>query len=169
MKRVYKSLALLGLLSLPLQEVAAKSFCFNDDEFKDFVLLMAPAALNKVGAQCAALLPNGEVLGNPQSVLARNVRAAADEAWPRVGPASLRALAREGKTLPDGLKLTRDKLDELLGQAFVDEIKVKPESCASADKLLKLAEPLPPANLAAMIVEVMHMSSDGSEMLCPRK
>ena len=157
-----------GLLSAQVQAADSKT-CLSDSEFSDVVLLMAPEALKAMSEQCKGNLGKGQVLGNPDSLAIKNFAAASVDAWPRLTPAFARIISKDGKTVtPEEAGMFRTIFLAVM-QAQMKGIIKKPEDCKAADRILKLAEPLPPQNLAGIIVEVARMGKQkDNDLLCKR-
>lgn len=153
----------------PALAQAKDSFCVTDSELQDLLLVAAPAALGAMGEGCAAVLPNGMVLGNPQSALAKSVDAAAREAWPKANKMFIRVLLSDkGAPSAGNGELTYEQVNAgvrpMLGKLVTDK-----ESCRSVDKMLKLLEPLPAQNFAGIFVEIVRLATKDNEkkkLLC---
>ncbi|MBO9580655.1 MAG: hypothetical protein J7498_07160 [Sphingobium sp.] len=168
MKTVAAWLVATSLLSAQAQ-ASDRPTCLSDAEFSDVILLMAPEALKSMSEQCKGSLTRGQVLGNPDSLAIKNFAAASADAWPRVLPALARfASKKDGKLSETEATLFRSIFLTVTQQQTKGLIK-KPEDCQAADRILKLAEPLPPQNLAGIIIEVARMGKQkDSDLLCKR-
>ena len=169
MKKFAAWLVVTSLLGAQAQAAKTGMGCMTDEEFSNLLLLIAPDALKSMGEQCAAVLPKGAVLGNPDSQVMKNFTVASEGALSRMGPLFARFASESGLTATPAL-------GEVFKEAFLQEMKKdmkgllkNPKDCQAADRLLKLTEPLPPVNLAAMIVEIGRMAEKGKDgFLCPR-
>lgn len=168
MKTYAAWLVATGLLSAQVQAADSKA-CLSDSEFSDVILLMAPEALKAMSEQCKGNLARGQVLGNPDSVAIKSFAAASVDAWPRLTPAFARIISKDAKTVtPEEAGMFRTIFLAVM-QAQMKGIIKKPQDCQAADRILKLAEPLPPQNLAGIIVEVARLGKPkDNDLLCKR-
>lgn len=163
--------AALSLLSASATAQTSDPSCFSEREFEDLLIIMTPAALKLMADQCRSVLPSGAVIGNPNSAFAKSIEVASDEAWPRAMPSIHRVMKSQGETPdPGDATMTREVfvagIVPLLGK-----IITKPASCVPFDRMLKLAEPLPPRNLAGIFVQLARIMPSGKniKVLCPVK
>lgn len=139
------------------------SFCVTETELQDILLVAAPGALAAMEEGCAAVLPHGLVLGNPESALSRSVEGAARDAWPRANKMFIRALLSEkGAAGASNGDLTYEEVRAGI-RPMIGKIAMDKETCGSADRILKLMEPLPVKNFAGIIVEIAHIATKGDK------
>jgi hypothetical protein len=137
--------------------------CFSEREFEDILLITAPAALKVMGDQCSPVLHPGFVLGNPESAVTKGVEAASREAWPRAFRSIARVMKSEG---PGGSTMTRETFNAGIAPTF-GRIITNLNSCGPVDKILKLAEPLPPRSLAGILIQILRITPNELKVLCP--
>jgi hypothetical protein len=106
------------------------------------------------------------VLGNPESPVAKSLEAASREVWPRTLPTVIRVM--NVPVSPEVAKMTLEAftagISPLLGKIIAN-----PNDCIAVDKMLKLAEPLPPVSLAGLVVQIIRLTPSGKQItvLCP--
>jgi len=160
---------MLSLLSTSSAAQPSNPSCFSEREFSDVLLILAPAALKIMSEQCAPTLRSGQVLGNPQSLVAKNIDAASRAAWPRAFSSIIRVMKSQGELpKPEEASMTREAFNAGVAP-ILGKIITKADSCPVVDKVLKLSEPLPPENLAGMFVQILRIVPSGKELevLCP--
>jgi hypothetical protein len=170
MNKFVTGTAMASLLSTASVSAVPDQPCFSGQEMEDILLVLAPMALKTMSDQCVNALPNGAVLGNQDSAIARKLDKESKDAWKRAFPAILRVmLAQSGEKPPLGVAPPTQAEFSARISPMLGKIIKRPESCAPANEILKLAEPLPTRNLAGMLVQIMHMQPKGKEIavLCP--
>lgn len=123
--------------------------CLTLAEAEMLVTAALPDVLRQTGVRCAAKLAAGSPLRRSDSELVRRYDRAADGAW----PAARAALGKLSGSMIDGL-LQSDYARPLLGSLIAPVIaaRLPVEDCAAIDRLVTLLAPLPPQNVAGLVV-----------------
>lgn len=149
--------ATLAAALLSASAANAATPCVTTPEATSIALVAMPAAIRQVGQICAPQLPATSLLRQPGSAFLARYQAEADRAW----PAARAALARvAGPDIAPLLQsdFTRPMLVSLLAPALTDF--VQPKDCADLDRIVTLAQPLPPWNAAGLIVATLKLTRD---------
>lgn len=144
------------LLAIPLQASAQPRSCLTRPEAEAVLLTVAPDALTSVGIVCAAALPSDALIRRPGALLDR-LRAGSNAAWPRAQDA-IRKLAGEEIGSLLGTDAARPILSALVAPLIATQ--VKPDDCARIDRIMTALAPLPPRNIATLIVEFIGVAQD---------
>ena len=149
------ALALCGMLTATT--ASAQTPCVTTPEATSIALVAMPEVLRQVGQICAARIPAGSLLRQQGGPFISRYQAEADRAW----PAARLALGRVAG--PDVAPLlqsdfTRPVLVSLLAPALVEV--VQPKDCSEIDRIVTLAEPLPPRNAAGLIIATLKLTRD---------
>lgn len=153
---ILKPAALLALLSLPaaVQAQTAAS-CVTRTEAQSLIQFVLPDAITGVRDKCAPNLSSDAFLTRSGADLAQRYKPGATQAWPKAKPVALRMAGDAAKllsALPD--EATRALASNLVSSAVAKEVPV--ERCGAIDRLMEAVAPLPPANMAMLIVTLME-------------
>ncbi|MES2443775.1 MAG: hypothetical protein V4574_13165 [Pseudomonadota bacterium] len=163
-------LALTGV-AVQAQDVRAKQggdACITAPEAEAFVLVIAPPVLREVARFCESELPASAYLRNSEALLAKfeaASRAAAPGAQAAVaklmGPSGSSALLPPQDLMPMML--------QMVGPMLTEELKAG--DCPAYDRVLKLLDPLPADNAAALLITFAQMGTKNDKKpdfpLCP--
>ena len=129
--------------------------CVAPEQASGLALVLLPGALKAAQRVCTGVLPETALLRRlPASFLGKYERAATG-AWPR---ASSAIAAISGTSLGDAeLAMVRPMIDAMAAPALAGV--VQPQDCASAKQIVTMLEPLPPENLAGVVVAILQMRS----------
>lgn len=123
--------------------------CLTAVEAETLVTVALPDVLRQTGVRCAAKLAIGSPLRRTDGEVLKRYDRAADAAW----PAARMALGKLSGSMIDGL-LQSDYARPLLGSLIAPVIaaRLPVEDCGAIDRLVTLLAPLPPQNVAGLIV-----------------
>ena len=172
MKRsISAAIALLGMVSFPnpgMAQIAAGA-CIPEDQAQALVTVVLPDMLTTAQRICMPGLPRNAYLSNLNAGYMNRLRAAQNAALPKArtalgtlaGPQGA-ALAQSGFALP--------MIQTLMSGLVTKELQ--PEDCPAASKILRNLEPLPPANLASVIVTAIEVGArkhkdEAAFQICP--
>lgn len=133
----------------PVQAGAANSVCVTESEAKSVALFLAPDVLRTLSTTCRPLLNGDAYLGRSSDQLVARYRTASSTAWPNVQVLlgripevkMFRGLNEEGARGMIAVMLE----DKALG-------KLSPGDCSMANDMLEALDPLPPQNMATLLV-----------------
>lgn len=147
MKRIAAALA---LASLPAQAVAAEAPCLTEREVRGLILYAMPDIIEQGGGSCAAVLPADSYIARSRADLLARYRAAAP-------PASVArtGIARMAGVPEDRFAALDDKALHALVAAGLSSAMakgIKTGDCRIVSDVLEQLAPLPPANIASLLV-----------------
>lgn len=145
-----KLLAMLAAVAAPVQ---AQRPCLVPAEAEALATVALPDIIRQSGVRCAGALPATSLLRRANSPLLGRYNAEADRAW----PAARGALVKLSDPAVAGLldsELARPVLLTLVTPQIVGRINVK--DCGTLDRLATLLEPLPPGNVAGVVVTALR-------------
>ena len=131
------------------QAQAPPRACLTTAEAESLVTVALPDVLRQTGARCAAKLVATSPLRRTDSDLLRRYARAADGAW----PAAQAAIVKLSDPMINGLlqsDYARPLLGSIVGPMIAARLPI--EDCATVDRLVTLLAPLPPANVAGLVV-----------------
>lgn len=139
----------LGMAATTAQAAAAPP-CLTEAETQSLFLAIAPDAIDAVGQRCAPQLAPTATLRAGLPALVAKYRAAAEPAWPQASA----AIAKVGGADLKGVDpaMLRGMVGPMIARMAVE--KMKPQDCATIERIASLLEPLPPANTAGLIVVI---------------
>ena len=159
----------LGITATGAQaaEVAATP-CVTHAEASSLVIVAAPELIKAAGTACAQALPQTALIRQTSGPYIGGFQAEADRAWPMAKAAINKIIAASDKngTPSETNKLISAMLDSdqirpmlvaLIAPAIAKSIK--PADCAPIDHMVTQLAPLPPANLAEIIVTILELDS----------
>jgi len=150
MNRVTRAAVALwaGLTATTAQAAVEPKPCLSDAEAQSVFLALAPDAIRSVAQKCGPSLPETATLRNGLGAFAAPYDAAAVLAWPAAGPALAKMAGPDMKGIdPAAMK---PMIGAMIGAMAADQ--VKPKDCATIERAVALLAPLPPANVAGLIL-----------------
>lgn len=129
--------------------------CVNPAEAESLVTAVLPETVEALSATCAKSLPPAAFLGHPPADLIARYRADADAAWPQAQKTVSRIAGADLAGLL-GNNLARPVLASLLAPAISRQ--VQPGECPAYDRIVALSAPLPPRNLAGLLVAAWQIA-----------
>jgi hypothetical protein len=151
-----KSVLIAALLAAAPAEQAQRP-CLTEAQVEDLALFALPPLLEAAATACAPALPAGAYLPNGGRALARTLAAGSSGRWAGAS-AALSTMAKD--KFPAGLTETTARglvHDLALGGLKGKEGQVH---CARIDRAAGLLSPLPPRNLAGLVVLVIEIGSE---------
>lgn len=152
-----KSILIAALLAAAPAEQAQRS-CLTEAQIEDLALFALPPLLEAAATACAPVLPAGAYLPNGGRALARTLAAGSSGRWAGAS-ATLSTMAKD-KFPADLTETTARGLvhDLALGGLKGKEGQVH---CARIDRAAGLLSPLPPRNLAGLVVLAVEIGTEG--------
>lgn len=148
-------LALLaGASAATAQSVTVTVPCVSQPEAEALIVSVAPELIADVGRICATSLPPNALLRQPGGPLIDRYRAEAELAWPQGRGAIAKVTGPDIASLLGG-NLARPLLATLVTPVLTKSIE--PRDCNALDRIVTLAQPLPPRNLAGLLVSVLQL------------
>ena len=137
-------------------EASAPPPCLTEHEADALVLVVLPDMLQSVGKACAtALPPQDSTLRAGLPALVGRYRVEGDAAWPTVKPVIVKLSGEQMKGIdPD---LLRPLVSAFIAPMIAKDIK--PGDCPRYDRAATLLAPLPPSNLAGLVVELYRVGT----------
>lgn len=149
--------AFAALAGLSANAAQAATPCVTTPEATSIALVAMPEAIRQVGRVCASQLPAASLLRQTNGGFLSRYQAEADRAWPAARAALSRVAGPDIAPLLQS-DFTRPMLVSLLAPALTDF--VQPKDCADLDRIVTLAQPLPPQNAAGLIVATLKLTRD---------
>ena len=153
MKRL---LAAFALIALPGTAVA-QTPCLSTAEAEAITLVAFPDIIRETGRVCTTL-PAASLIRRSGPFLAK-FQAEADRAW----PAAQAAIAKLSDPRVSMLLLQSDYARPLITSLIAPMVvgRVQPSDCGTIDRMVTLLEPLPPRNVAGIVVAaVQHIKAE---------
>lgn len=129
--------------------------CVTAPEAEALVTAILPETIEALAATCARELPPGAVLRGPSVQYLERYRSDANAVWPNAQKAVSRVIGADASGIV-GNNVARPVIAALLAPAIVKQ--VQPGECASYERIVALAQPLPPRNLAGLLVSVWQLA-----------
>ena len=157
MIKISAALALmLGAGAASAQSVVATVTlpCVTPPEAEALVAAVVPELIGDVGRICAASLPEAALVRQASGPFITRYRAEADLAWPRGRAALAKITGPEIASL-----LNNDAARPLLASLITPALTrgLQPVDCAAIERIVVLAQPLPPRNTAALFVSIIQL------------
>ncbi len=129
--------------------VRAQRACVTEAEAEAFALVAMPQIIRETGRVCAGRLPTGSLVRREAGPFLAKYDAAADGAW----PGARAALGKLSLGIADML-LGSDFARPVIVSLIVPQLvgRIAPEDCGTIDQLVTQLEPLPPRNVASLVV-----------------
>ena len=140
------ALATAALLASP---APAQRACVTTAEAEAFALVAMPQIVRETGRVCSARLPTGSLVRRTAGPFLTKYDAAADAAWPRARA----ALGKLSLGMADML-LESDFARPVIVSLIVPQLvgRIALTDCGTIDRLVTQLEPLPPRNVATVLV-----------------
>ncbi len=150
-----KSILIAALLAAPAEP--APRPCLTQAQVEAMTLFALPPLLEGAGKACASALPADSYLMNGGRTLAQALAAESSAHWAGASPA---VTMLGGKEFPAGLSeaTARGLLHDLVLNGL-STAKGR-EQCGRIDRAADLLSPLPPRNLAGLVVLVAEIASE---------
>jgi hypothetical protein len=147
----------LGASASSAQQLSAEiQFpCVTAPEAEALVTAILPETIEALAAACANQLPPGATLRSSNASFIGRYRSDADSVWPNAQKAVSRVIGADASGIL-GSNVARPVIASLLAPAIVKQ--VQPSECPSYDRIVTLAQPLPPRNLAGLLVSVWQLA-----------
>lgn len=129
--------------------------CLNAGEAEALITAVLPETIEALAASCSPQLPPNAVLRAAQSRIVPRYRSEAEAIWPSAQRAVSRVVGADASALL-GNNVARPVIATLLAPAIVKQIQ--PNECPAYDRIIALAEPLPPRNLAGLMVSIWQLT-----------
>jgi hypothetical protein len=149
-------LALLALAAAPAPPPAAP--CLSGAQAQAVALVALPEIIRETGTVCAARLPASALVRQTGGPLLARYDAEADRAWPTVREAIARLTDASAAVL-----LQSDYARPLLVHLVVPQLvgRIEPADCATVERMVTLLSPLPPRNIAGLVVTALaHLKAE---------
>ncbi len=144
---------IVALAALAAPEVAtAQRACITGPEAEAMTLVAMPDILRETGRVCGARLPASSLILGGGSLISK-YESAADQAWPAAKAAIVKLSDPAIDTLLQS-DYARPLLTSLLVPFIVGRIGL--EDCGTIDRLLTQLAPLPPRNMAGVVVTALQ-------------
>jgi len=145
-------IAALASLIAPEAAMAQQRACITPPEAEAMTLVAMPDILRETGRVCGARLPANSLIRGNGTLIAK-YEASADQAWPTARAAIVKLSDPTVDTLLQS-DYARPLLTSLLVPFIVGRIGL--EDCGTIDRLVTQLAPLPPRNMAAVIVTALQ-------------
>lgn len=129
--------------------------CVTAPEAEALVTAILPETIEQLATTCAGQLPAGAVLRDATPRFIARYRSDANAVWPSAQKAVSRVIGADASGIL-GSNVARPVIASLLAPAIVRQ--VQPSDCASYERIVALAQPLPPRNLAGLLVSVWQLA-----------
>jgi len=144
--------------------------CLTQAQVEDLTMFALPPLLEAMASRCGPSLPADAYLLNGGRTLSRQLGAEGSSHWKGASSALSTFV---GEKIPAGLteETTRAFILDLASTELLG--KVKPEDCVRINRLADLLSPLPPRNMAGILVTFAEMAgkdkSNGKSkaLICP--
>ena len=165
-KTVGAAVALWAAMAATTAQAAADAKpCLTEAEAQAVFLAVAPDAIRSVAQKCTPSLPETATLRSGLAGFAAPYDTAAAAAWPQAGPAIAKMAGPDMKGIdPAAMK---PMIGAMIGALATE--KLKPKDCETIEHVVTLLSPLPPANVAGLILLAVSESqkSKGPFSICP--
>jgi hypothetical protein len=148
--------ALGATAAMAAQDGAAKAPpCVTKAEADAILTLIAPGAIRGLAKACAPSLPATAYMKQRGDALAQRFVALSATARPQAIAAAVRLGGDKAKEMTEGPML--DLFVGTMVEAAISEAKLTAQDCTAADGIVALLDPLPPANLTGLLVELAEI------------
>ena len=127
--------------------------CLTPPEAEAIALVALPELVRQTGVTCAAQLPATSLVRRTASPMLQRYDAEAERAW-RAARAAIVKLSDPAAESLLGSQFARPLLVTLIVPLLVGRIATK--DCGTIDRLVTQLEPLPPRNLAGVVVTAIQ-------------
>lgn len=149
--------AFVAALLLPVQAMA-QTPCLTTSEAEAITLVALPDVILETGRVCTTL-PAGSIVRQTSGALLSKYQAEADRAW----PSAQGAIAKLSDPRVSMLLLQSDYARPLITAILAPQIvgRVQPSDCPTIDRIVTLLAPLPPRNVAGVVVAgLQHLKAE---------
>jgi hypothetical protein len=151
MKRLGLIVALIALAAPEMASAQARA-CITAPEAEAMTLVAMPDILRETGRVCGARLPGTSLIRGGGSLISK-YESAAQQAWPAARAAIIKLSDPAIDTLLQS-DYARPLLTSLLVPFIVGRIGL--EDCGTIDRLVTQLSPLPPRNMAGVVVTALQ-------------
>jgi hypothetical protein len=145
----------LALGATSVQAAETENPCVPPDEAAALMITLAPDAVRAVGAACAQALPPTALVRQTSGPFLDKYQAEADASWPKAKLAIDKIAG--GKGLPLDPDAMRPIISALILPAITKGVKAK--DCVAVDHIVALLAPLPPRNVAELLVTILELKT----------
>jgi hypothetical protein len=159
-KRISMPVALAlcaGIGATGAQAAAGARPCLTHDEAAGVMLVLAPEAIRGVGIACSQTLPSSALLRQTSGPFLDRIEVESNRAWPQARSTIARLSGQENLAALLDSETMKPMLAALLAPLIINE--VKPKDCAAIDHIITQLAPLPPRNVAEIVVTVLELES----------
>lgn len=128
--------------------------CLTPPEAEAMVTAIIPEMVENVGQLCARSLPPGALVRQTSGAFIDRYRAEADLAWPRAQGFVNRIIGSDASGLLSNA-YARPLIATLIAPAVTKN--VQPGDCATIERIVTLAQPLPPRSTAGLFVSIIQL------------
>lgn len=147
-----KAAAVLAIAAALATPAEAQRNCVTPAEAEALTLVALPEVMLEAGRVCAANLPATSLLRQPGSAFIAKFRTEADRAWPAARGAIAKVVDPSAAPLLES-GYARPFLTSLLVPQLLGRVELR--DCGTIDRLVKLLSPLPPRNVAGVVVTTL--------------
>lgn len=138
----------------------AQTDCISEKQANALFVAVLPGVVEALGTQCQAHLPSDARLLNSTETLETSYKPASEAAWPNATEAFAALL---GAKMPKGLDT--GIIAPIAGAFTVAAIaeKIDTSDCPVAEKVYAALEPLPPQNIASLLVTLIQQADSRTD------
>lgn len=129
--------------------------CVTEPEAEALVTSIMPELVVQAGQVCSGSLPPDALLRQTSGAFLNRYRAEAENAWPQA-QATISKVGGPIAQAAVGSALARPLLATLVAPLITKQLQTA--DCPAINRIMTLAEPLPPRNTAGMIVSILQLS-----------
>lgn len=131
--------------------------CVSQGDAEALVTTLLPDLIENVGHICERALPPTALLRQTNGGFIAKYRAEADLAWPRAQAGLTRLIGGSGGAdMLLGTDMARPLIGTLLSPVLTRNLQ--PADCAPLERIVTLLQPLPAANAAPLVVQLIQFS-----------
>ncbi|HEX8301790.1 hypothetical protein [Sphingomonas sp.] len=165
MTRIFRAAAVAPIALLATMSHAAQTVkqdqCLTADEASAMFTSVAPGLLRSASEACASALPAGAYLRDRGAALADRYSAPAAAAKP-LAMVALNKIAGGESATPEMFDMITGSMIGALAAG-----QIKPKDCISINRVVELLDPLPPANMAGLVVAILELSAADARKPAP--
>lgn len=151
-------IALFPALALLASPAAAQRPCLTAPEAESLALVAMPEIIRDTGVVCITRLPASSLIRQTHGAFIEKYEHAADGAWPAAQTAIVKLSDPMVETLLQS-QYARPLLTTLLVPQLVGKINI--DDCGFIDRIVTDLAPLPPANIAGLVVTTLrHLKAE---------
>ena len=145
------------VLMLASTPAPAQHRCVTNGEAEAMAQVALPDIIRQTGAVCQTRLPAASLVRRSAGAFIDKYDAAADQAWPQAR-AAIAKLADPMITPLLASDYARPMITAIVTPLIVG--RIAPQDCATIDRLVTQLAPLPPKNMASVIVTTLQYLRD---------